>query len=472
MSRLTGKDALGLFEAYNAVYVPQEELSEEQIWEEVEAWVTSLVEEGYDLSEFTWEEMYEEYITEIGVNFGGQAAVDRARAQQKAKSASDAKLAALRTQRFGSGGSPSAGRNSSGKPAAAKPAATTPAKPAKPTTPAATTPARPAAAPAARPAAAARPSAAPAARPAATSAAKPAPTAAAKPASAPAAAPKPVTQPPESKSQASAGEIRGMIGRSMERQAASTPAAAKPTPKPTPAATGSKKPGSIVSGFDMFDVVKGHLIGEGYADTEEAAIAIMANMSEEWKASILGEAITSEKGKAKAAEMIAKRSTPSGRAKSGQGANVATIKHISRSDREGLGGTPLNRKTAGSNRPKSYSGIGGTGNKAARRAGLTPTREKPNAWKEEFELWVNALVEEGYDLSGYTWDEMYEFYLDEGEKPFPHEKVKAKQVALRDKGGNALDRRMRMGAAVRRAKEAEKTGGSQRDAGKGWYHGR
>ena len=32
---------------------------------------------------------------------------------------------------------------------------------------------------------------------------------------------------------------------------------------------------------------------------------------------------------------------------------------------------------------------------------------------EEFELWVNALVEEGYDLSGYTWDEMYEFYLDE-----------------------------------------------------------
>ena len=26
----------------------------------------------------------------------------------------------------------------------------------------------------------------------------------------------------------------------------------------------------------------------------------------------------------------------------------------------------------------------GTGNKAARRAGLTPTREKPNAWKEDY----------------------------------------------------------------------------------------
>ena len=40
---------------------------------------------------------------------------------------------------------------------------------------------------------------------------------------------------------------------------------------------------------DSFDIVKGHLIDEGYADTEEAAVAIMANMSEEWKQSILDE---------------------------------------------------------------------------------------------------------------------------------------------------------------------------------------
>ena len=38
---------------------------------------------------------------------------------------------------------------------------------------------------------------------------------------------------------------------------------------------------------DSFDIVKGHLIDEGYANTEEAALAIMANMSEEWKQSIL-----------------------------------------------------------------------------------------------------------------------------------------------------------------------------------------
>jgi len=34
--------------------------------------------------------------------------------------------------------------------------------------------------------------------------------------------------------------------------------------------------------------------------------------------------------------------------------------------------------------------------------------------EENFELWVNGLVEEGYNLSDYTWDEMYEFYLEEG----------------------------------------------------------
>lgn len=67
-----------------------------------------------------------EQIDEIAVNFGGQAAVDKARAAQKAKTASDTKLAALRTQRFGSGGAPSAGKDSSGNPAAAKVSAAAP----------------------------------------------------------------------------------------------------------------------------------------------------------------------------------------------------------------------------------------------------------------------------------------------------------------------------------------------------------
>jgi hypothetical protein len=31
--------------------------------------------------------------------------------------------------------------------------------------------------------------------------------------------------------------------------------------------------------------------------------------------------------------------------------------------------------------------------------------------KEDFELWVNELLDEGYDLSGYTWEGLYEEYI-------------------------------------------------------------
>ena len=40
---------------------------------------------------------------------------------------------------------------------------------------------------------------------------------------------------------------------------------------------------------DLFDYILEHLVAEGYADTNEAAIAIMANMSEEWRQSIVEE---------------------------------------------------------------------------------------------------------------------------------------------------------------------------------------
>jgi len=52
--------------------------------------------------------------------------------------------------------------------------------------------------------------------------------------------------------------------------------------------TASRQRQGLTQSFDPFDVVFGHLIDEGYADTEEAALQIMANMSEEWKNSIIG----------------------------------------------------------------------------------------------------------------------------------------------------------------------------------------
>ena len=65
MSTLTGNDVMGLMEAYQAVYAPQE-------LDEVEFWVNSLLEEGYDLSEYTWEEMYDTYlVNEFNTIVGG-----------------------------------------------------------------------------------------------------------------------------------------------------------------------------------------------------------------------------------------------------------------------------------------------------------------------------------------------------------------------------------------------------------------
>ena len=39
---------------------------------------------------------------------------------------------------------------------------------------------------------------------------------------------------------------------------------------------------------DLYDIILSHLLDEGYAETPEAAEAIMANMSEEWRQSIVG----------------------------------------------------------------------------------------------------------------------------------------------------------------------------------------
>jgi hypothetical protein len=58
-----------LVEAYQAVYNPQD-ISEEEIWEEVDNFVNSLLEEGYDLSEYTWEDMYEAYVREARDGYG------------------------------------------------------------------------------------------------------------------------------------------------------------------------------------------------------------------------------------------------------------------------------------------------------------------------------------------------------------------------------------------------------------------
>jgi len=65
----------------------------------------------------------------------------------------------------------------------------------------------------------------------------------------------------------------------------------------------------------------------------------------------------------------------------------------------------------------------GRGNKAAKRAATLN--------REEFEFIVNALIEEGYDLSSYTYDEMYDICLDEAVKGADPEMRKAASAERR-----------------------------------------
>jgi hypothetical protein len=195
------------------------------------------------------------------------------------------------------------------------------------------TPARPAPAPAARPAPA------PAARPAPAPAARPAPAPAARPSGG---APRPAATAPASpkvapKSAAPAGgsaldrataaasgptafspkpqsDVGKMIDASKARQAAQTPKPATPAPAARP--MGGAR-GRLMSSFDLFDVIKGHLIDEGYADTEESALAIMTNMSEEWRQSILDEGDNYDKNRQRAAKRAAERNAARDAGKTG-----------------------------------------------------------------------------------------------------------------------------------------------------------
>jgi hypothetical protein len=43
---------------------------------------------------------------------------------------------------------------------------------------------------------------------------------------------------------------------------------------------------TLNNSFDLYDIILSHLLDECYADTKESALAIMGNMSEDWRESI------------------------------------------------------------------------------------------------------------------------------------------------------------------------------------------
>jgi len=326
MSTLTSSDVRGLMEAYQAVYAPQE-LTEEQVWEEVENWVNSLLKEGYDLSDYTWEEMFEAYVEEQGgrrgaalgnqnVNTNASSAIRNA-ADNVVKSTIGSTpiglavrdMASRMPEPKGSGTRRGAAAGTkTPSPASRPPIGSLPPSAAQPGGPASnrvgsytsrfagardaafakaqnikgspvvgSRSASPAPARTASPAPTSKPlPPASSTTPAPARTASPAPTAKPLP---PASSTTPAPARPSLSSQAD--EIRQMRARSLQRQGRTLDAAT---------VSGTTKPAYQANSFDPYDVIKGHLLDEGYADTEEAALAIMSNMSEEWREEILDEA--------------------------------------------------------------------------------------------------------------------------------------------------------------------------------------
>ena len=323
---MNSKDYRNIREAYLQVYAPQE-LTEEQVWEEVEYWVNSLLEEGYDLSDYTWEEMYESYLSE---SLTATPDINARRTQRLNAIGNFTKSAVGGAYNYLTKDTPRApysapnpntmdGRyqdpktqkkilNSVEKPVkpvkpvppvekTVPPTATSTGPKSTPTTP--TTPTKPVASTA--PTAPTKPAIG--TTPGGTKFERRTPTSAELSAA--------------QASRASGGSeedaIKAGVGASKPATPAPNPVkanvpglalggkdprASTPTPAATPTDSGESdklkiKKSDVTSGFDMFDVVKGYLIGEGYADTEEAALAIMANMSEDWKYSIMEQQISS-----------------------------------------------------------------------------------------------------------------------------------------------------------------------------------
>jgi hypothetical protein len=88
------------------------------------------------------------------------------------------------------------------------------------------------------------------------------------------------------------GGNQSLLNNPNASKAAPPKPVATTAPKPTAAAKPSgfdlaKKGVNLAADVDIFDLVKGYLLDEGYAETEQNAIVMMANMSEEWRKSIL-----------------------------------------------------------------------------------------------------------------------------------------------------------------------------------------
>jgi hypothetical protein len=528
---MNSKNLKGLCEAYGGIYTPQE-LTEEQVWEEVESWVSSLIEEGYDLSDYTWEEMYEAYLSEApkpepqrgSTNAQGKFYTGKPYGYQSWQTASAKRL--LPSEVLGS--EPPKARAATQPPASSQPQRgstnaqgkfytgkqygyqswqTASAKRLLPSEVLGSEPpkARAATQPPASSQPPARTTPAPAQPPARTT---PAPAAASssRPTSTPAAsAPKPPTpavgklgstsferRTPTSAELRAAQGARDK-GASPEKALQAAQKKNLPTTGPTPAIPSAASVSSSMASFKPRDMTKNPLkptspttmknsyewgstsklvndIANLYQSVYEAkkvdqdedgdndfadvriARLIASGVSKEEairrvkdksynKKNELGEATRMRRELGKEGE-IATRKELASRSKAYQRSG-SVDRTIATAEREADRTTARNRdetlddyKNRMQNRSKTLKGLAANRRKSvrsgeglrgyaakveggdkdlqsargsARSAGtLTPAEKKRLG--EEFDLWVNALIYEGYDLSDYTWDEMIEIY--------------------------------------------------------------
>jgi hypothetical protein len=75
------------------------------------------------------------------------------------------------------------------------------------------------------------------------------------------------------------------------------------------------------------------------------------------------------------------------------------------------------------------------GTRGARDVVAKEVARRKIGMREEFQIWVEDLLQEGYDLSEYTWDELYDEYEELYEKAVSEQQQKLFGLALSVKRG-------------------------------------
>lgn len=84
-------------------------------------------------------------------------------------------------------------------------------------------------------------------------------------------------------------------------------------------------------------------------------------------------------------------------------------------------------------------------------------RDRAEALKNDFELWIGELLDEGYDLSDYTWDEMYELYEENLTEAVLGRDVESRKLRpASERTSTALTSSQRASARAKERREEEK----------------